>query len=687
MEQDSLSNHDSLALANVERPEVDRIASSVRDGNTLTHVFGEVGTMSNDLLERTKTTLEEWSIRSFHVSELYDTDYVIQQLALELYDTLPRRTRLLIQAKSASLSTPVGGGGLGTENPFNRPIDLLRRVSDRVSTETVVFIHDIHTLSAPPAEITAALQEIKRNLSDSVSMVTSGEYRLNGVHSIEARPLPEDTFTDVVTTQWPKVNLDRAEEIYDGVEGMPLYLGLLLEANGSDDDVAISNVADEATAILEDYVASLSIKEQEFLRTTSVLLELDERVCAHLTGLSRPEAAELLRGLADQLAIRKVGRRDGIARYKLRSDLQGYLYTHAEAAEESHRTMLEYYLEELFKGESQSLLGRALYPGLLCSHHLKGSVGGNLTAGTIKAELDTHNLDLEEKLELCLTFLPHFCILETDTEEVLFELLDEVREEIADRYPSEFEFKQIIGVDGYRIGFRLLVARNTPDDEQATQLYQQMATLADETLEYIATHSDEADGLETWVQMICLASAYAYQKCGEQELVETRLEPVFQKLEALGIPRTMVIAVYHRTMRFADQLEFDTILDELLSSELDDTFTAIGERQSAKEYLSEARGKMGNAFNGTGASLYEELQNYPAAFTRYIDDITSIIDPTDLHVELEEFPVDIQQHGYLLCSLVISVLYQLTSMTDLYQLCYSEHGLRISFPRKEEEAE
>lgn len=605
------------------------------------------------------------------MSRIYDTDYLIQQIAREIFDTLSPHQRWRVKLQSASFSTPVGGLGLGTNNPFNRPVDLLRRVSNRASDDLVIFVYNIHELASDTAEIEATLREVAKNVSENVAIVTAGEQQFTTGTNIELEPFPEEVFIQSLENHFESVSTDQAQSIYNTVEGMPLYLGLLLETHSPDDDVSLNRIADEATTLIENYVNSLSTPEQEFLRQVSVLLELDEHICAHLTDRSAVETADLLRTLETKLAIQQVGRREGVVRYKIRDDIRNYLYVHAEDAQQSHQRMLEYYVEHLFEDQESELLGQALYPGWLCSYHLKGSVGGDTTPTAVKTVIDSLKLSMEERLTLCLTFLPMFCFQEKGTEKVLFDVLDEVRHEAEQRYPSEFNLSQLIGIDGYRLGYRILFAKETDDEEKNNRLHREAAQISESALNYISNHVSEEDDLGLWVVFLHLAAAYAHKSCEQSQHVMAHVEPVLEMVEQFGIPASVAKSVYARTERFYTQLELESLVQEVITSEMSDTFEAISRRQSPKEYLFDVQGNVNSVFEGAGAHLYAELQKHPVLLTQYLDDIVSIIAPDDVEAELPDRPEEVRAFSFTLRLQFIQFVYTVTMALGLYHQQYS----------------
>ncbi|WP_226013611.1 hypothetical protein [Halomicrobium salinisoli] len=626
--------------------------------------------MRNDVLDQVESKISDAVVRSFHVTEIYDPEYLVQQVAKEIFETLPRHQRLRIKLKSPTFPTPFGSAGAGMEHPFNRPIDRLQRIAERTPTETVVFVYDIHSLSEDKETTQAQLEAIAEVLPPNVTLVTAGEYILEA-SSVEIEPLSKEVFVSRLTEELNTISIDRATEIYDAVDGMPLYLGLILETHATDETVDGDRIAEEATQLIEDYVTSLSDDEQQFLRKSAVLLELDEHMCHQLMDISAVEAASTLQELHDKLAIRKVGRRDGVARYKIRDDIRHYLYTHTADAQRAHQQMFEYYLEELLANDSDGLFDRVLYPGLPCCYHLKGSVRDDQSVTTVRKRLESLDLSLEERIEICFSLLPMFGFREPGMEPVLFEMLNEVREEMDQRYPDEVDLSEVMGIDGYRIGYRLLFAKKRDEQEQVQEFYSEAAAISESVLQDIAAKADEDTEIGMWVVTFHLAAAYAYMNCGKKGRAHKHLDPVLQKVERFGIPRSVVVAAYLRTKRLHRQLDLDNVIKELLMSEMDQTFDAVSEQDSLKQFLFDAQGNFGPAITRAGFSFFEELSAHPRLLTRYIDDMVVILSPSDEELGRENLHAEMREFGDQLRQSIIQIVLPLVSQYSLYKLCYS----------------
>lgn len=218
----------------------------------------------------------------------------------------------------------------------------------------LLCIDDIHKLSIEEDAIRDAIREVADLLTENITLITAGQLsfdRLDTVVNIST--FSEEQTISLLQEEFKHLSEGEAKDIYQELDGHPLYIGLLIEANDFDEipEIPTGDVYDE---IQQRYLFSLSADEQRFLRLTSPLPELNERLC---TGVIPDDESfdsvgidRILRGLSERVITQDLGWNDDSTKtYHIHDTFREFLHQRLDTEKEIavRRNAFRYYSERI----------------------------------------------------------------------------------------------------------------------------------------------------------------------------------------------------------------------------------------------------------------------------------------------------------------------------------------------------
>lgn len=218
----------------------------------------------------------------------------------------------------------------------------------------LLCIDDIHKLSIGEDAIRDAIGEAADHLTENITLITVGQLSFDRLDTaVTISTFSEEQTKSLLQNEFKHLSENDAVEIHQELDGHPLYIGLLIEANEPDEipEIPKGEVYDE---IQIRYLHSLSEDEQRFFRLTSPLSELNERLCAAVIPDDEPFDSvgidRLLRGLSDRVITQDLGWNDDSTKsYRIHDTFREFLYQRLDPEKETHvcRNAFRYYSERI----------------------------------------------------------------------------------------------------------------------------------------------------------------------------------------------------------------------------------------------------------------------------------------------------------------------------------------------------
>ena len=355
-------------------------------------------------------------------------------------------------------------GGVSSDDRA-RHLRKLASLSESVkeSKRLVFFIDDVHKLNE--AEVTRDfLRELSSTLGENVHLITAGRLTYGDAdYTVHLGTFSREETLDYLRQEYPDVDDETVDDVYEKLEGHPYYLGLLREAAGSDSTFELPE-EDARDFIERAYLDSMSEEEEEFIRKTSGLAELDEEICsAVLDDLSRTQARRILDSLSTKAVVQELGRSEdtGDRVFKVHDLFKEFLYEQLDDPDQLHRAAFQYYTRKLYDEveESEAPVLEGFVYGLLGNAHLQEIYDGDLEIEQLREEVDQLELEPHERLQFMFGYAPYAPTPENQPGALLALELDDYAGWIRDLEPEDegeelkIEFFRVM-LDLMRASFR-----------------------------------------------------------------------------------------------------------------------------------------------------------------------------------------------------------------------------------------
>jgi hypothetical protein len=391
-----MSSRDSEFGHYVSRPEVEeQISEFIDRREELIHISGEPGvgkTWTLRKVEQTYSGNKEIKILSigshFEIDDFYSAIYhsIVDSLPDDKKEERRRLSGLGIGALGFSLSGSLDSESADVPQVQPQPREALKEAAElyHENKHLLLCVDDIHKLSSDEDAIRDAIQWAANQLTENITLITAGRLAFNGLDTaITVSTFSEEQTKSLLQAEFNCLSEDGAEKIYRELDGHPLYIGLLIEANDSDEvpEIPEGRVYDE---IQSRYLRSLSEAEQRFLRLTSPLSELNERVCSAVIpsdkSLDSVTIDRLLQGLSDRVITHDLGwNDDGTKSYRIHDTFREFLRKRIDPKEENliHQSAFRYYSERIRShlGTKEIDINTEVELVFSCLDHLTSDIG------------------------------------------------------------------------------------------------------------------------------------------------------------------------------------------------------------------------------------------------------------------------------------------------------------------------
>lgn len=228
------------------------------------------------------------------------------------------------------VSIPVGPIGIngGAQRETNEPevpeIEspkaVLETASDIYNGDRVLIcLDDVHNISPEdPGRVESVVQEVRELLPGDVALLTAGRAAFDNTDSaVEITSFSEDETEELLNNRFSSVPEDVLSAVHEQLGGHPLLIELFTEIYRDNEipprprDRLHGDIKSE---LREKYLNYISTEEEELLRRTAPLEELEPRLCSEVTGESVAATRETISGLSGRAVARKMS---GESKYRV----------------------------------------------------------------------------------------------------------------------------------------------------------------------------------------------------------------------------------------------------------------------------------------------------------------------------------------------------------------------------------
>jgi len=629
----------------IYRKECDEVISAISSGDDLVNVVGGPLSLKHEAVQNLISQDMSWVIREFRVSEGSDIDYLFEKIRGELRED---RGAVRNWISEIQFGLQMGPLDINTTQTNDRGllIDELAELCAQAygDSTTVLVCHDVNLLDTAPERISGKLGELGRELPDDVHILSTSTRKYQSATNIHTENITNTKAADWLQDQFEGIDRDRALSIAKKSSGAPLALKLIANRASSSENIELSSISDTVEDQVEEYVISeLTRDERRFLTICCALTELDERVCADVTEFEAIECLDHLNNLQSKHVVRKVGRRNGIARYRIQDSFQSYFHNRSEKAEEVHRYMFHRYVRESIFDEAEDA-EEALTPSSLAVSQFE-AIYDDPSPEDLLTEIEDLELGTRERWAFSLSTLPILCSQIDDMGPALYREMDRIQPLLDES--AEFEPLEVNSYNILRAIARLTVHRfgNSLNDEELEECLKITENaledliekyVDDETILESSDHSLEvisnyvfargvSDKIFPQIAIASLASSYAHKELGEYEKSEISLYPIRVALHQLEIDWDSAVTIYKRTLQFAKNRGLHQTTKKALKSNIKPIVESFGSQESHKSALYSVQNKMGETWGRAILSTYLEIQRTPMKTAEYVEDIADVL--------------------------------------------------------------
>lgn len=347
----------------VSRPEIEeQLFAFIDDEVDLLHIAGEPGvgkTWTIEKIDRAYSGSKDVEIAS--IGGHLDVEDFYRNIYRSILDNLPEEKKEEGRRLTGVGVGPVGSLSWDAESADAPQVqfkyrDVLEGAAELYPEDQhfLLCIDDIHKLSIEEDPIRDAIREAADLLTENITLITAGQLSFDRLGTeVNISTFTEQQTKSLLQDEFKHLSEEEAAEIHQELGGHPLYIGLLIEANDPDEipEIPKGEVYDE---IQQRYLHSLSAHEQRFLRLTSPLPELNERLCT--TVIPNDESFDsvsidrLLRGLSERVITQDFGwNENSIKSYRIHDTFREFLQKRLDPSKEAQvrRNAFRYYSERI----------------------------------------------------------------------------------------------------------------------------------------------------------------------------------------------------------------------------------------------------------------------------------------------------------------------------------------------------
>lgn len=212
------------------------VLRAVDNGVQTIHISGQPGVGKSTFLEDLEDELSEWyRTRILYVREGNSPTSLSQDLLYEARDAVGTLRSLFNGVTGGSLGAGPISAGVSTDDRA-RHLRKLATLSESVDeyNRLIFLVDDIHKLDN--AEVTRDfLRELSSTLGESVHLITAGRLTYDDAeYTVHLETFSREQTSNYLRQEYPDVDDETVDGVYEKLEGHPYYLSLLREAADSD---------------------------------------------------------------------------------------------------------------------------------------------------------------------------------------------------------------------------------------------------------------------------------------------------------------------------------------------------------------------------------------------------------------------------------------------------------------------
>jgi len=613
-------------MARMREDEFNSVLEALDDGVQTIHISGQPGVGKSTFLEELANELSDsYKTRILYVREGNSPTTLTQDLLYEAREAVGKLRAILNKATGVSVGASPVSGGVSTDDRA-RHLRKLASLSESIkeSKRLLFFVDDVHKLAEP--EVTRDfLRELSSTLGENVHLITAGRITYDDAdYTIHLGTFSREETAEYLRQESSAVDDNTVDGVYETLEGHPYYLGLLREA--ADEDSTFELPKEDARDFIERaYLDLMSEEEEEFIRKTSGLAELDEEICSSvLDDVSRTQARRILDSLSTKTVVQELGRSEdtGDRVFKVHDLFQEFLYEQLDNREHLHRAAFQYYAGKLYNEvkESEAPPLEGFVYGLMGNVHLEEIYDGEPEIGELRAEIDRLELGPSERLQFMFGYGPYAVTPEEQSAMLLAFELDDYTEWIRDLEPEDegeelkIEFFGVM-LDLMRATFRSNA--NLEFDESTVEIYESTIHRI-ENFDFVAFFDeDEQEAAQIIPDMlrICVHVA-AHRDLEEGESDGEQLVAAYDVLENYGLNRGAVEAFLDNWRELAEEYEAGEQAEEMIEGQMEEFFAQFDQDDATRNTLIRMQ-----------SDLYREMMELAnSAFTAMISESDRLLE-------------------------------------------------------------
>lgn len=600
--------------------EFNSVLEAIDDGVQTIHISGQPGVGKSTFLEKLDGELSDsFKTRILYVREGNSPTTLTQDLLYEAREAVGKLRVLLNKATGANVGVTPVSGGISTDDRA-RHLRKLANLSESVkgTNPLIFFVDDVHKLAEP--EVTRDfLRELSSTLGENVHLITAGRLIYDDAdYTVHLSTFSREETVEYLHQEYPDVDDDTVEDVYEMLEGHPYYLGLLKDTANSNGTLELPD-EDTRDFIERAYLDSMSEEEEDFIRNTSGLTELDEEICSSvLDDVSRTQARRVLKSLSSKTVVQELGRSEdtGVRVFRVHDLFREFLYKQLDNTDHLHRTAFQYYALKHYnevEGSEAPPLEGFVY-GLMGKVHLEKIYGGEPEIEALRGEIDRLELEPNERLQLMFGYSPYVVTSEEQTAMLLALEVDEYTEWIRSLKPDDEGEELKIEFFGVVLDLMRAMFRSNADiefDESPEEIYESTIQRI-EDYDFVAFFDEdeqEAAQIIPDILRVCVHIA-AHRDLEEGESDGKHLVTVYDVLEKYGLNRGAVEAFLDNWRELAEEYEAGEQAEEIIEGKMEEFFGQFDQDDATR-----------NALIRMQSDLYQEMMELTnSAFTAMISE-------------------------------------------------------------------
>lgn len=582
-------------MPRIRQDEFNSVLEAIDNGAQTIHISGQPGVGKSIFLEDLADELStSCKTRILYVRKGNSPTTLTQNLLHKIRDEVGTIRAVFNKATGGTVGLGPVSVGVSTDDRA-RHLQKLADLSASVKAEKplLLFIDDIQKLDAP--ETTRGyLRELSSNLGKNVHIITAGRLVYEDADlNVHLEAFSREETAEYLQQEYPKVESKTIDGVYEKLDGHPYYLSLLTEAADSDSTFEIPE--DDAHEFIERaYLDSMSAREEEFIRKTSGLAELDEEICsAVLDNISRTRARRILNSLSSKAVVTELGRSEdtGDRVFKVHDLFQEFLHRRLNDPDELHREAFQYYAMKLYDAveESEAPPLDGFVFSLMGNAHLSEIYDEKPNVQQFRAEVDRLDLEPHERLQFMFGYAP-YAPTPDEHSSTLFALeFDDYTGWIRSLEPEDEEEELQIEVYSVIMDLFRATERSNADiefDESGLEIYESTIQRIDEVDFVTFFDEDEEDAAQIIPDMLRMCVHVAAYRDGEdEEHGEEHLTAAYEVLEKYGLNHIAIEEFITNCRKLAEEYEAGEQAEEMVEAQMEEYISQLDQDDITRNTL------------------------------------------------------------------------------------------------------